>query len=196
MMITFPDGNKKEYAKPVTGQQIAQNISPSLAKAALAIKVNETLKDLSFSIEEDTAITLITAKDPEGLDLMRHTCAHILAQAVKELFPETQITIGPVIENGFYYDFARKDSFSEEDLEKIEKKMKEIVEKDLPLVREVWDRNKAIKFFKIKRNITRPRLFLTCQKINLFLYIPKALSQTCVADRIFLQPENWEKRLN
>lgn len=146
--ITFPDGNIKEFDKNITGFEIAKSISVSLAKAALAIKVNDELWDLSRAIEDDAIIAIITSKSSEALEIIRHDTAHLMAEAVKELFPETQVTIGPAIENGFYYDFARKSPFALEDLEKIEKKMLEISKRDEKIIREVWDRNEAVKFFE------------------------------------------------
>ncbi len=146
--ITFPDGNKKEFTKNVTGLEIAKSISVSLAKLSLAIKVNGELWDLTRKIEQDSTIEIITNKNPESLEIIRHDAAHIMAQAVKELYPETQVTIGPAIENGFYYDFSRKTPFSMEDLAKIEDKMREISKKDYPLIREVKKRDEAVQFFK------------------------------------------------
>jgi threonyl-tRNA synthetase len=146
--ITLPDGTIREYPAKVTGLQIAEDIGPGLLRAALAISVNSNLQDLSVEIEESAEVRLITGKDAEGLEIIRHDTAHIIAQAVKELYPETQITIGPVIDNGFYYDFSRETPFSPEDLEKIEQRMLEIVKKDYPFTREIWSRDKAIKFFK------------------------------------------------
>jgi threonyl-tRNA synthetase len=146
--ITFPDGAAREFSKGVTGAEIAQSISISLAKVALAIKINGEARDLSRAIEEDAKIEIITPKSgADALDVIRHDAAHIMAEAVKELFPETQVTIGPAIENGFYYDFARKTPFALDDLEKIENKMREIVKRDEVLVREVWKRDDAVKFF-------------------------------------------------
>ncbi len=145
--ITFPDGNKKEFSKNITGLEIAKSISPSLAKVSLAIKVNDELWDLTREITSDAKIEIITNKSPESLEIIRHDAAHIMAQAVKELYPETQVTIGPAIENGFYYDFAREIPFLLEDLEKIEAKMKEISSKAYPLIREVKKRDDAVKFF-------------------------------------------------
>ena len=146
--ITFPDGAAREFSKGVTGAEIAQSISISLSKVALAIKINGEARDLSRAIEEDAKIEIITPKSgADALDVIRHDAAHIMAEAVKELFPETQVTIGPAIENGFYYDFARKTPFALDDLEKIENKMREIVKRDENLVREVWKRNDAAKYF-------------------------------------------------
>ena len=148
LIITLPDGNSFKFSKKVTGLEVAEKISKSLSKQALIMSVNGELKDLNHLIEKDSSIKIFTSKDREGLETIRHDTAHILAMAVQELFPKTQVTIGPVIENGFYYDFARKDPFTEEDLIKIEKKMLEIVERDEPTHREVWNRDKAIEHFK------------------------------------------------
>ncbi len=146
--IRFPDGAARSFPDGVTGLDIAESISKSLAKKALAVELDGELRDLTRPIETGGAIRIITAKDPEGLDLLRHDAAHVLAQAVQELFPGTQVTIGPTIEDGFYYDFARDEPFSTEDFEKIEKRMAEIVDRDDPLVREVWERDAAIAHFK------------------------------------------------
>ena len=145
--ISFPDGNIREFDKNITGFEIAKSISISLAKSALAIKVNDELWDLSRNIENDAAIAIITNKSPEALEIIRHDAAHLMAEAVKELFPETQVTIGPAIENGFYYDFARSEPFALEDLEVIEKKMLEISSRDEAIKREVWNRDEAVEFF-------------------------------------------------
>ena len=145
--ITLPDGNKLNFQNKITGLEIAEKISKSLSKQALIMSVDGELKDLSYIIEKDCSIKIFTSKDNEGLETIRHDTAHMLAMAVQELFPGTQVTIGPVIENGFYYDFVRKESFTKEDLEKIEKKMHEIIERDEPTRREVWDREKAINHF-------------------------------------------------
>jgi len=146
--ITLPDGNKLNFSKEVTGLDIAEKISKSLSKQALIMSVNGELKDLYFSIKKDCSVKIFTSKDPEGLEVIRHDAAHIMAMAVQELYPGTQVTIGPVIENGFYYDFARKEPFTENDLEKIEKRMSEIIDKDVKTRREVWERDKAISHFK------------------------------------------------
>jgi len=148
--ITLPDGSKREFDKPVSGADVAADIGPGLAKAALAVRVGGEMKDLSTVIDADAGIAIVTAKDEDALELLRHDCAHVMAEAVKELFPGTQVTIGPNIENGFYYDFARDEPFVPEELEKIEARMHEIVKRDEPVTREVWDRAEAIKFFKDK----------------------------------------------
>jgi threonyl-tRNA synthetase len=146
--ITLPDGSVRQFDKPVTVAEVAASIGPGLAKAALGGKVDGKLVDASHRIERDASLAIVTDKDPEGLDLIRHSAAHLLAYAVKELFPEAQVTIGPVIENGFYYDFAYKRPFTPEDLEAIEKRMAELARKDIPVAREEWNRDEAVKFFE------------------------------------------------
>ncbi len=148
--ITLLDGKKLKFPGKVNGHDIAKTISPSLAKKALVIKVNDSFKDLSTIIEKDSTVQIITLEDDYGLEVIRHDTAHVLAMAVQELFKDTQVTIGPVIENGFYYDFSRKKPFTDEDLVKIEEKMREIIDRDEPTTREVWDREKAIEHFKKK----------------------------------------------
>ena len=151
--IRLPDGSKRQFESNVTVAEVAQNIGAGLARAALAGRVNDQLVDLSFIIHEDSDLAIITDKNPEGLEVIRHSTAHLLAYAVKELFPEAQVTIGPVIEHGFYYDFSYTRPFTPEDLEKIEKKMTEIANRDLPITRKVLPRNDAVKYFKsIKEN--------------------------------------------
>ena len=147
-LITLPDGNTLDFPNKVTGLEVAEKISKSLSKQASIISVNDELKDLSHVIDKDCTIKIFTSKDKEGLETIRHDTAHITAMAVQELFPGTQVTIGPIIENGFYYDFSRKEPFTEEDLKKIENKMREIVDRDVPTTREVWNRDKAISHFK------------------------------------------------
>ena len=148
IQITFPDGNKKSFEAPVTGLAIAQGISPGLAKKAAVLKVDGELWDLSRPIDHDATISIITRDKPEGLEVIRHDAAHVLAQAVQELFPGTQITFGPSTETGFYYDFARAEPFTEADLETIEQRMRNIVKRDLPIVREVWPHDVAVKHFE------------------------------------------------
>jgi threonyl-tRNA synthetase len=157
-IITLPDGNSLNFLNKVTGLEIAEKISKSLAKQAMVISVDGELKDLDFIIDKDCAIKIFTSKNKEGLETIRHDTAHILAMAVQELFPGTQVTIGPTIENGFYYDFARKESFTEDDLKKIEDKMKEIVDQDVVTKREVWTRDKAIEHFKKKGEFYKAEL--------------------------------------
>ena len=146
--IKFPDGAHRDYQQAPTGLQIAQDISGSLLRKALAIRVAGELRDLAREVESDAEVEIVTRDDEEGLELLRHDAAHVMAEAVKELYPETQVTIGPAIEDGFYYDFARSDAFTPEDLEKIEERMRAIVDRDEPIVREVWERDRAIDYFR------------------------------------------------
>jgi len=146
--IRLPDGSVKVFSSPVTVAEIAKAIGPGLARAALAGRVDGKLVDVSHRIERDAAVSIVTERDKEGVELIRHSTAHLLAYAVKELFPAAQVTIGPVIEDGFYYDFSYKRAFTPEDLAAIEKRMSELAAKDLPVTREVWPRDKAVEFFK------------------------------------------------
>ena len=146
--LSLPDGSVRSYPGPVTGLKLAEDIGPGLAKAAVLIEVDGEQWDLTRPIEADAKIRIITRKDPEALELIRHDAAHVLAQAVQELFPGTQITFGPSTEDGFYYDFHREQPFSTEDFEAIEQRMREIVARDLPIEREVWPRDEAVKFFE------------------------------------------------
>jgi len=146
--IRLPDGAVRQFDGPVSGFEVAASISKSLAKAALAMKVDGRLKDIYLPIEQDATVEIVTRDTADGLDLLRHDAAHVLAEAVKELFPETQVTIGPTIENGFYYDFSRPEPFTPDDLVRIEERMREIVKRDEPIRREVWNRDEAVAFFK------------------------------------------------
>ena len=146
--ITLPDGSVREFAAATSGSEIVEGIGAGLAKAAVAIRVNGELWDLSRDIEADASVEIVTRDSEDGLELLRHDAAHVLAEAVKELWPDTQVTIGPAIDNGFYYDFARDEPFSEEDLEVIEKRMQEIVDRNETIEREVWNRDEAVKFFR------------------------------------------------
>ena len=146
--LTLPDGSTRDVEAPVTGLEFAASISKSLAKKALALKIDGTVVDLATEIDRNCELAVITADDDEGVELMRHDCAHVMAQAVQELFPGTQVTIGPVIEDGFFYDFARETPFSLDDLKTIEKRMHDIVGRNEPIIREVWDRAEAIAHFR------------------------------------------------
>lgn len=146
--VTLPDQSVREYPQAVTVAEVAASIGAGLAKAALAGRVDGKLVDTSYRIESDVQLAIVTDKDADGVEIIRHSTAHLLAYAVKELFPEAQVTIGPVIDNGFYYDFSFKRPFSPEDLELIEKRMNELAKKDFPVTREVWSRDKAVDFFK------------------------------------------------
>ncbi|MBD1157783.1 threonine--tRNA ligase [Pelagibacterales bacterium SAG-MED17] len=171
--ITLPDGKKINFEKNISGFEVAEKISKSLSKQALLISVDGELKDLNHNISKDSSIKIFTSKDKEGLETIRHDTAHILAMAVQELFPKTQVTIGPVIEDGFYYDFARKEPFTTEDLEKIENKMREIVDRDEKTYREVWKRNDAIKHFKQKGEIYKAEIIESIpegQEVSLYFH--------------------------
>ncbi|MDA9132249.1 threonine--tRNA ligase [Alphaproteobacteria bacterium] len=146
--ITLPDGSQRSYDQPVTPATIAADIGPGLAKAALLAVVDDAEWDLTRPIENDARLSLVTAKDEQALALLRHDCAHVMAEAVLELYPETQVTIGPAIENGFYYDFHSETAFSEDDLAAIEKRMHDIVDRDEPIIRNVWTRDEAVAFYK------------------------------------------------
>ena len=145
--VTLPDGSRREFADPVTGAELAAAIGPGLAKAAVAVKIDGRSRDLATLIDHDAAVAIITRDMPEGVEILRHDAAHVMAEAVKELYPETQVTFGPATETGFYYDFARATPFTPDDLERIEERMRDIVRRDEPINREVWDRDKAVAFF-------------------------------------------------
>jgi threonyl-tRNA synthetase len=163
-IITLPDGKNIDFPKKITGLEVAEKISKSLAKEAMVVSVDGELKDLDYLIDKNCSIKIFTSKNDEGLETIRHDTAHILAMATQELFPGTQVTIGPVIENGFYYDFARKEPFTEEDLKKIEERMKEIVDRNEITKREVWDRERAIKHFKKKGEFYKAELIESIPK--------------------------------
>src|SRR4051794_8977976 len=145
--ITLPDGSRREFASPVSGGELAAAIGPGLAKAAVAVKIDGKPRDLATVIDRDVRAAIITRDSPDGIEILRHDAAHVMAEAVKELYPDTQVTFGPATETGFYYDFARDTPFTPEDLARIEARMREIVERDEPITREVWDRDKAVAFF-------------------------------------------------
>src|SRR3954452_24112151 len=148
--LTFPDGARREYPQGTTGLDIAKGISPSLAKRTVAMALDGTVADLSDPIDKDAEIEFISREDPRALELIRHDAAHVMAEAVQQLWPGTQVTIGPVIENGFYYDFYRNAPFTPEDLPTIEKKMREIIAKDAPITCETWSREEAKRYFAEK----------------------------------------------
>ena len=171
MKITLPDGSVKEFAKPITVAEVAQSIGAGLARAALAGKVNGRLVDTSFRIESDAELAIVTDQSAEGVEILRHSTAHLLAHAVKELFPDAQVTIGPVIENGFYYDFAYKRPFTPEDLAAIEKKMAELAKRDFAVTRKVLARNDAVKFFREQGEIYKAEIIQSIpedQEISLY----------------------------
>src|SRR5690606_28763339 len=153
VQITPPDGSQREYPGPVTVSDVAHSIGAGLGRAALAGRVSmadqpEKLVDTSFVLNQDAQLAIVTAKDKDGLDLIRHSTAHLIAYAVKSLYPDAQVTIGPVIDNGFYYDFSYKRPFTPDDLEAIEKRMAELARKNETVTREEWTRDEAVDFFK------------------------------------------------
>ena len=145
--ITLPDGSTRAFSETVDGLAVARSIGSRLARDAVAVRVDGELRDLTTQLENDAALEIITRDSDDGLEILRHDAAHVMAEAVTELYPDTQVTIGPAIEDGFYYDFSREEPFVPDDLERIEQRMREIVERDEAITREVWDRNEAIRFF-------------------------------------------------
>ena len=156
--LTFPDGARREYQDGISGLDIAKGISPSLAKRTVAMALDGEVRDLSEEIRSDAKIEFLTREDPRALELIRHDCAHVLAEAVQSLWPGTQVTIGPVIENGFYYDFFRNEPFTPDDLPAIEKKMREIIARDKPFTREAWSRDEAKRVFRDKGELFKVEL--------------------------------------
>ncbi|MET0923315.1 MAG: TGS domain-containing protein, partial [Xanthobacteraceae bacterium] len=156
--LTFPDGARRDYPANITGLDVAKGISPSLAKRTVAMALDGELADLADPIGKDAKIEFLTRDDPRALELIRHDAAHVLAEAVQALWPGTQVTIGPVIENGFYYDFFRNQPFTPEDFEAIEKKMREIIARDKPFTKEVWSRDQAKKIFRDKGELFKVEL--------------------------------------
>src|SRR5713101_9611153 len=145
--VTLPDGKSRAFAGPISGAQLAAAIGPGLAKAALAVKIDGRPRDLATIIDDDADVAIITREMPEGVEILRHDAAHVMAEAVKELYPETEVTFGPATETGFYYDFAREVPFTPDDLQRIEERMRDIARRDEKISREVWDRDKAIALF-------------------------------------------------
>jgi threonyl-tRNA synthetase len=156
--ITLPDGSIRRYDAALSGSDLAADIGPGLAKAALAVRVDGVIRDLAHSIDADAHVSIVTSKDEDALELIRHDAAHVMAEAVKELYPDNQVTIGPAIENGFYYDFARDEPFTPDDLKVIEARMVEIVERDEPISREVWERDVAATFFKLQGELYKAEI--------------------------------------
>src|SRR5581483_9654928 len=156
--VTFPDGACREYPPDTTGLDIAKGISPSLAKRTVAMTLDGKLADLSDPIAQDAKIEFLTREEPRALELIRHDAAHVLAEAVQSLWPGTQVTIGPVIDNGFYYDFFHNEPFTPEDFDAFEKKMREIIARDKPFTKEVWSRDEAKKVFRDKGELFKVEL--------------------------------------
>src|SRR5215475_2698666 len=148
--LTFPDGAKRSFPRGIAGKALAQSIAKSLAKKAVAMVVDGKLADLADPIEKDASVKIVARTDPEALELIRHDSAHVMAEAVQSLWPGTQVTIGPVIENGFYYDFAKAEPFHPDDLGRIERKMAEIIARNAPFTKEYWSRDQAKEFFRSK----------------------------------------------
>ncbi len=192
-IIKLPDGKDLKFQSKVTALEVAEKISKSLSKQALVVSVDGQLKDLTHKIEKDCSIKILTSKDKEGLETIRHDTAHILAMAVQELFPGTQVTIGPVIENGFYYDFARKEPFTEEDLHKIENKMKEIIDRNEPTTRKIWDRDKAISHFKDKGEIYKAEIIKSIPKgEEVSIYFHGKWNDLCRGPHLSSTGKNWK----
>jgi threonyl-tRNA synthetase len=168
--VTLPDGTVKSYDQSLTVAEVASSIGSGLAKAAIAGEVDGQLVDTSFMIEGDSDVAIITNKDEKALEVIRHSTAHLLAQATQQIYPKAQVTIGPVIDNGFYYDFAYKEGFSEQDLAKIEKKMNAIVKQNLPIERMEMTREEAVKFFKSWVSTTRQKSLSRFQPMKFCLF--------------------------
>src|ERR1700694_5768065 len=156
--LTFPDGARRDYPTGITGLDIAKGISPSLAKRTVAMALDGEVADLSDAIEKDAKIEFLSREDPRALELIRHDAAHVLAEAVQTLWPSTQVTIGPVIENGFYYDFFRNEPFTPEDFPAIEGKMRAIISRNRPFTKETWDRDEAKRVFREKGELFKVEL--------------------------------------
>lgn len=187
-VITLPDGSKREYPIAITVAEVAASIGAGLAKAAIAGRVDGVLVDTTFLIERDAQLAIVTDKDADGLEIIRHSTSHLMAYAVKELFPEAQVTIGPVVENGFYYDFAYQRPFTPEDLATIEKRMAELSKKDFPVTREVWARDKAVEFFKSIGEHYKAELIAAIPGAKRSRCIAKVTSSTCAAVRMSRRP--------
>ncbi|MFM8882381.1 MAG: TGS domain-containing protein, partial [Betaproteobacteria bacterium] len=171
IQVRLPDGSERQFPQPITVAEFAKSIGPGLAKAALAGKVNGELVDTSYLIESDASVAIVTGKDSEGLDLIRHSTAHLLAYAVKQLFPTAQVTIGPVIENGFYYDFSYDRPFTPEDLSAIEERMRALANRNEPVVRETWKRDDAVEFFRAQGELYKAEIIQSIpaeQSISLY----------------------------
>lgn len=183
LTITLPDNSQRKFDHPVSIHDIAASIGAGLAKAALAGKVDDQLVDTSYIVKHDAKVSIITDKDPEGLEVIRHSTAHLLAHAVKQLFPSAQVTIGPVIDNGFYYDFAFERTFTPEDLQKIEQRMTELAEKNIPVLRSTLERDEAVKFFVIwVKNIKR-KLLNRFLRVKFYHCIIKMILPICAVGR-------------
>ena len=187
--ITLPDKSVRRFDGPVTGTELAASIGPGLARAALAMKLDGKLVDLATEIDHDAAVVFVTRRDPEALGLIRHDAAHVLAEAVQALYPGTQVTIGPPIADGFYYDFARNQPFTPEDFAPIEAKMREIIARGAPFRRSVMEREAAIEFFKDKGEKYKAEIIQDLPRDEtISLYSPGGLESTCAAGRTCAAP--------
>ena len=189
--ITLPDGSRKSFPETVTGLGVAESIGASVAKAAVAVRVDGDLRDLSAEIAADAAVEIVTRTSADGLEILRHDAAHVMAEAVKELYPETQVTIGPAIEDGFYYDFARDEAFTPEDLERIEARMRDIVRRDEPVVREVWDRAGAVDFFKDQGEVYKAEIIASIPRARRSPFTGRAGSSICAGAPTCPPPGGW-----
>jgi threonyl-tRNA synthetase len=187
-IITLPDGSTREFPQAISVAEVAASIGAGLAKAALAGKVDGRLVDTGYRIERDCALAIVTDRDADGVDIIRHSTAHLLAYAVKELFPEAQVTIGPVIDNGFYYDFSYKRPFTPEDLARIEVRMAELAKKDFPVCAKSGRATRPSASSNPSASITRPRSSPQFLPIRTFRCIAKAISSTFAAARTFPRP--------
>lgn len=187
-VVTLPDGSHRSFPNPVTVHDVAADIGAGLAKAALAGRVNGKLVDTSYEIDQDTDLAIVTDRDEDGVDIIRHSTAHLLAMAVKELFPEAQVTIGPVIDNGFYYDFKFDRPFTNEDLERIEKRMEELAKQDIPVSRSVLSREEAVKLFHEMGKSTRSALSKTFPVMKTSRSTARATSSTCAVVPTYRAP--------
>jgi threonyl-tRNA synthetase len=182
-VITLPDGSQRRFDQPVTVAQLAASIGAGLAKAALAGRVDGKLVDTSHLIDRDASVSVVTGKDPEGLEIIRHSTAHLLAQAVQAVYPEAQVTIGPVVEDGFYYDFAFSRPFTPDDLAKFEAKMHELAKADLEVERKVMPRDAAVETFKKLGGTTRPRSSRASRQAKTSAFTGRATGSTSAAAR-------------
>jgi len=185
-VITLPDGSQRSFERAVSVAEVAQSIGAGLARAALAGRVDGKLVDTSFLIDHDVKLAIVTDREPDGLEVIRHSTAHLLAQAVKQLFPDAQVTIGPVIEDGFFYDFAFARPFTPEDLAAIETRMKELARADQPVHRRLMPRDEAVAYFKGLGKTTRPRSSRPSRPQSPSVSTARATGWTCAADRTCL----------
>ena len=187
-VVTLPDGSHRSFAEPVTVHDVAADIGAGLAKAALAGKVDGQLVDTSYRIENDAELAIVTERDEDGVDIIRHSTAHLMAMAVQELFPGAQVTIGPVIDNGFYYDFKYDRPFTNEDLARIEKRMEELSKQDLPVSRSIMSRDEAIKLFEDMGEEYKVRIIQDIPAMRTFHFTARAILSTCAAVPTFPAP--------